>query len=160
MTFAEDLDKTVLEMQKEDAIPESLPIPCFRVAVMRDDEVEWLEWMAGMYDSSGSDDTFAGIQGEGIVDVEFDEDTLGPNGWYETNVQEGKVVGLTVYYDTPDPEETGYFKAMYRVHWMGDNPAWSEFKYDDEDGGAGNDADQIDMIELTLSPYLDADASV
>ena len=29
----------------------------------------------------------------------------------------------------------------------------------DEDGGVGNDADQIDMIELTLSPYLDADAS-
>lgn len=159
MTFAEDLNKTVLEMQKEGEIPESLPIPRFRVAIIRNGQTEWLDWMTGMYDDSGSDDTFAGIPGDGIVDVEFDEVTLGPNGWYKTNIQEGKVVGLTVYYDTPNPEETGYFKAMYRVHWMGDNPAWGEYEYDDEDGGAGNDADQIDMIELTLSPEQDVAAS-
>lgn len=152
MTFAEDLKSTVLEMQKEGKIPESLPIPRFRAAIIRNDQIEWLEWMTGMYDSSGSDDTFAGIPGYGIVDVEFDEATLGPNGWYKTNVQEGKVIGLTVYYDTPNPEETGYFKAMYRAHWMGDNPAWGKYEYDDEDDGAGNDVDQIDMIELTLSP--------
>ena len=152
MTFAEDLKKTVLEMQKEDKIPEALPIPRYRVAITRDDQTVWLEWMTGMYDSSGSSDTFAGIPGEGIVDVEFDKATLGPNGWFKTDVKDGKVIGLTVYYDTPKPEETGYFKAMYRVHWMGDNPAWGKYEYDDEDNGAGNDTDQIDMIELTLSP--------
>ena len=152
MTFASELKTTVFEMQKEGKIPESLPIPRFRVAITRNDKVEWLEWMTGMCDSSGSADTFAGIPGYGIVNVEFDKATLGSSGWYKANVQDGKVIGLTVYYDTPKPEENGYFKAMYRVHWMGDNPAWGKYEYDDEDDGAGNDADQIDMIELTLTP--------
>ncbi|MBQ9003464.1 MAG: hypothetical protein IJ087_16580 [Eggerthellaceae bacterium] len=63
-----------------------------------------------------------------------------------------KLIGLTVFYDTPHPEETGYYAAMYRVHWMGKSAAWGKWEYDDDDDGAGNDRDQIDMIELTIAP--------
>lgn len=38
----------------------------------------------------------------------------------------------------------------YRVHWLGSNPDWGKYEYDDDDGGAGNDRDQLDMIELTI----------
>ena len=64
----------------------------------------------------------------------------------------GGVIGLTVYYDTPDPGSTGYYAAYYRVHWMGEEPDWSKWEFDDDDDGAGNDCDQIDMVELTIVP--------
>ena len=35
---------------------------------------------------------------------------------------------------------------------MGANPAWGKWETDDDDGGAGNDTDQVDMIELTICP--------
>jgi hypothetical protein len=35
---------------------------------------------------------------------------------------------------------------------MGACPAWGKYEHDDDDGGAGNDADQLDMIELTIAP--------
>lgn len=35
---------------------------------------------------------------------------------------------------------------------VGRNAAWGKFEYDDDDGGAGNDRDQIDMVELTIVP--------
>lgn len=50
------------------------------------------------------------------------------------------------------PEATGYYAAYYRTHWMGPNPAWGKWETDDDDGGVGNDRDQIDMIELTICP--------
>lgn len=55
--------------------------------------------------------------------------------------------------DTPDPGSTGYYAAYYRVHWMGDEPDWGKWEYDDDDDGAGNDSDQVDMVELTICPY-------
>ncbi|MBQ2681560.1 MAG: hypothetical protein IJF97_06455 [Eggerthellaceae bacterium] len=106
--------------------------------------------MRGLVDEGGSDDAFAGIPGRGIVDVEFDGDSLGPNGWFTKNMKGDKLIGLTVYYDTPSPSETGYYQAKYRVHWLGNNPSWGKYEYDDDDGGAGNNKDQIDMIELTI----------
>ena len=111
----------------------------------------WLPWMRGLVDEGGSDDTFAGVPGCGIVDVEFEGGSLGPNGWFTKNMDGDKLIGLTVYYDTPHPEETGYYQAMYRVHWLGSNPDWGKYEYDDDDGGAGNDCDQLDMIELTIA---------
>ena len=98
------------------------------------------------------DDTFGGIAGVGIVDIEFEGGTLGPNGWYAKNMRGDKLIGLTVYYDTSDPSETGYWQVKYRVHWMGRNASWGKWEYDDDDGGAGNDRDQIDMVELTIVP--------
>ena len=63
-----------------------------------------------------------------------------------------KLIGLTVYYDTHAPSETGYSEALYRVHCLGASPAWGKYEHDDDDGDAGNDADQLDMIELTIAP--------
>ena len=128
----------------------NLPMPRFRVAIVRDGAKCWLPWMRGLVDEGGSDDTFAGVPGCGIVDVEFEGGSLGPNGWFTKNMDGDKLFGLTVYYDTPHPEETGYYQAKYRVHWLGSNPGWGKYEYDDDDGGAGNDRDQLDMIELTI----------
>ena len=128
-----------------------LPMPRYRVAVMMDGEKTWLDWMCGMRCECGHcDDTYAGIPGIGIVDVEFDGGSLGPKGWFTKNMKGNKLIGLTVFYDTPHPEKTGYYAAMYRVHWGGGNPGWGKYEYDDDDGGAGNDKDQLDMIELTI----------
>ena len=118
---------------------------------MIDDEKTWLDWMEGLYCTDGCGDTFAGIPGVGIVDVEIDEASIG-GGWYVKNMKDGKLIGLTVYYETPDPSSTGYYAAYYRVHWMGPNAGWGKWETDDDDGGAGNDADQLDMIELTICP--------
>ena len=128
-------------------------MPRYRVAVMIDDERTWLDWMCGMRCECGHcDDTFAGIPGIGIVDVEFDGGSLGPNGWYSKNMDGGKLIGLTVYYDTPRPDVTGYYQAKYRVRWMSRPPEWGKWEYDDDDGGAGNDVNQLDLIELTIVP--------
>lgn len=129
-----------------------LPMPRYRVAIMRGDEKTWLPWMRGMVDEGGSDDVFAGVPGCGIVDIEFDGGGLGPNGWFTKNMAGDKLIGVTVYYDTPAPSETGCYQAKYRVHWLGVSPAWGKYEYDDDDGGAGNDFDQLDMIELTICP--------
>ena len=130
-------------------VPADLPMPRYRVAIMRN---EWLPWMRGKVDEGGSDDTFAGEPGCGIVDVEFDGGSLGPNGWFSKNMDGDKLIGITVYYDTPRPSETGYYQAKYRAHWLSDPPAWGKYEYDDDDGGAGDDAHQLDMIELTIVP--------
>lgn len=127
------------------------PMPRYRVAIMENGKKTWLPWMRGMVDEGGSNDSFAGEPGSGIVDVEFDEATLGPQGWFEKNMCNGALIGLTVYYDTPDPGVTGWWYAKYRVHWLGDEPGWGKWEIDDEDGGAGNDCDQVDMIELTIT---------
>ena len=39
---------------------------------------------------------------------------------------------------------------MYRVHWMGRNADWGKWEYDDDGGGAGNDRDQLGMVEGTI----------
>ncbi|MBQ9044067.1 MAG: hypothetical protein IJ111_14785 [Eggerthellaceae bacterium] len=129
-----------------------LPMPRYRVAVLRDGAKRWLPWMRGMVDEGGSADTYAGEAGVGIVDIEFEGGSLGPNGWFTKNMSDGKLIGLTVYYDTPHPGDTGYYEAYYRVHWLGASPAWEKWEHDNDDGGAGNDCDQIDMIELTIAP--------
>lgn len=108
--------------------------------------------MRGLMDGGGSSDTYAGIEGYGIVDIEFEGGGLGPDGWFTKNMKSDKLIGLTVYYDTPDPETTGCYQAMYRCHWMGKNPAWGNYEYDDDDGGAGNDRNHLDMVELTMCP--------
>ena len=127
-----------------------LPMPRFRVAIMKGGKKHWLPWMRGLVDEGGSSDTYAGMEGCGIVDIEFEGGSLGPDGWFTKNMKGDKLIGLTVFYDTPNPDATDYYQAMYRCHWMGKNPAWGKYEYDDDDGGAGNDKDQLDMIELTI----------
>ena len=77
---------------------------------------------------------------------------LGPNGWFTKNMRGDKLIGLTVFYDTPNPSVTGYYEALYRVHWLGASSAWGKYEHDDDDGGGGNDRDQLDIIELTIAP--------
>lgn len=127
----------------------SIPIPRYRAAVMQGAEKVWLPWMEGLCDTGGSSDTYAGIEGVGMVDFEVDKESIG-GGWYVNNIVGGKLIGVTVYYLTPRPPETGYYAARYRCHWMGPRPAWGKWELDDDDGGAGNDRDQIDMLELTI----------
>ena len=79
-----------------------LPMPRYRVAVMRDGAKCWLPWMRGQVDEGGSDDCFA------------DE------------------------------------RARVRAARQRGRPAWGKWEHDDDDGGAGNDVDQLDMIELTI----------
>ena len=56
-----------------------------------------------------------------------------------------------MYYDTPNPDGTGYYKAFYQVHWLGDDPGWGKWESDDEDGGAGKDENSpLDMVRLTI----------
>lgn len=96
---------------------------------------------------------FAGIPRCGTVDIEFKGGRLGPNGWFTKNIVWNKRTGITVYYDAPDPPETGlYYQAEYRAHWLGASPAWGKYEYDDDDCGAGNDKNQIHLIELTIAP--------
>lgn len=132
------------------ATPEALPIPKYRVAVMRGGRKQWLEWCEGLSCEDGCGDDFAGIAGEPIVDVQFVDESLGPDGWYMKTMAGGVLVALTVYYDTPDPDRTGYHAAKYRVHWMGANPSWGKWEYDDNDDYAGNMCDAIDMVQVTL----------
>lgn len=135
------------------------PMPRYRAWTREDG---WLSWMEGLADTGGSGDDYAGIGGRWIYDMQFDG--LGPAGWYriiradgsETTNESGNtdspVVGIVVYYDTPDPSATGFYKAEYRVHWLGSEPGWGKWEHDDEDGGAGKDADSpLDMVQLTIS---------
>lgn len=133
-----------------EGVPAELPMPRFRVAIKKNGRKHWLPWMRGLVDEGGSSDTYAGVEGCGIVDIEFEGGSLGPDGWFTKNMRGDKLIGLTVFYDTANPDATGYYQAMYRCHWMGKNPAWGKYEYDDDDGGAGNDVDQLDMIELTI----------
>ncbi|MBR0405795.1 MAG: hypothetical protein IJI68_11470 [Eggerthellaceae bacterium] len=48
-------------------------------------------------------------------------------------MRNGALIGLTVYYDTPDPRSTGCYAAYYRVHWRGPKPDWGKWKYNDDD---------------------------
>lgn len=117
-----------------------LPMPRYRVAITRNGKKTWLPWMRGLVDEGGSADTYAGVAGCGIVDVEFEAGILGPDGWFEKNMSGGKLIGLTVFYDTPNPNSTGYYEALYRVHWLGSPPAWGKFEHDDDTAGLATTA--------------------
>lgn len=134
-----------------------IPIPEYRVYTAEDG---WLEWMRGLSCSDGCSDDFAGIPGHLIRNVQVGN--LGPQGWFQLNMKhQGElernqqntdfsdyVIGVTVYYDTPNPEATGYYKAKYRVAPSGrDCLKW---EHDDEDGGAGDDINGVDRLQLTL----------
>ncbi len=127
----------------------SLPIPRYRVAIMRDGRKKWLGWCVGL-ECEGCDDDFAGIEGEAVVDIEIDKASLGDGGWYKKHMSGGVLVALTVYYKTPAPGKTGYYAAKYRVHWMGSSPRWGKWEYDDDDGYAGNMKDAIDMVQIMI----------
>jgi len=61
------------------------------------------------------------------------------------------LIGLTGYHDTPDPGSTGYYAVYCRMYRMGNEPSLGKWEYDDDDGGAGNDCGQINMVRRTLT---------
>ena len=58
------------------------------------------------------------------------------------------IIGYTVYYWTDEPEKTGYYKAKYRVATSGKD--YLKWEYDDEDGGAGDDVNGVDRLQIKL----------
>lgn len=144
-----------------ETVPEaSLPMPRYRVKTCEDG---WLSWLTGLRCDCVCGDTHAGIAGHYIYDVEFDMASLGAGGWYRIERADGSsstnssgntsspVTGLVVYYGTPNPIQTGYYKAEYRAHWIGVSPSWGKWEHDDEDGGAGKDErSPLDMIQVTI----------
>ena len=84
---------------------------------------------------------------EPVSGYNINDDENGYAGW-----QDSPVVAVRVYYDTPDPGSTGYFKARYRVSNVGAD--YFDWQFDDEswngqDGYAG-DMVPIDRFQLSL----------
>lgn len=134
-----------------------LTIPKYRVYTAEDG---WLEWMLGLVCEDGCGDDYAGIPGHLIRNVQIEN--LGQNGWFRLNMkQQGEleknqqnedmsdyVIGITVYYDTPNPIAMGYHEAKYRVSPL--NRAYLKWEYDDKNNGAGDDVNGIDRLQLTV----------
>lgn len=140
-----------------------LPLPFYRMYTR---EEGWLSWMNGLKDDGGSGDDYAGVAGHWGYDLEFREGSLGKDGWFKLVLADGRtlgknernaahsspIVGVIAYYATQDPNATGWHKAKYQVHWLGAAPDWGKWELDDEDGGAGKDADSpMDMFRCTLA---------
>ena len=114
---------------------------------------KWQTWCA--------DNAAAGTAGTPIYDADFRY--LGPQGWYQLTLEGGvelprnthnsahkkKVIGITVYYDTPNPAKTGYYEAVYRV--QNTKGKWLKWEHDDNDGGAGDDRNAICRLQLKIS---------
>lgn len=121
----------------------------------------WLSWMRGLTCECPCEDDFAGEPGCWMYD--FQAEGLGDGGWFKILRADGSesinssgnvnvpITGLVVYFATPDPSFTGYYKAKYQAHWLGAEPGWGKWEFDDEDGGAGKDEDSpLDMVRFTL----------
>lgn len=135
---------------------QSVPIPRYRVKTAEDG---WLPWLTGLSCDCPCGDDYAGVMGHAIVDVEFADGSLGPGGWWQLTTDHGvlernahnstgRVMGVTVYYMTPEPTDR-YRKAHYRVHVLGGS--WLKWELDDEDGGAGDDLHAIDALQCDLA---------
>lgn len=119
----------------------------------------WLAWMEGLACVDGCGDDFAGVTGEPIVGLEVDWRDGGgwfalftadcPGGLARNCAGDGSpVVGVTCYYETQDPDMTGWLKAKYRVAPVGGG--FFKWEYDDEDDFAGDGESPIDRFQLTL----------
>lgn len=131
--------------------------PKYRVYTREDG---WLEWMNGLSCTDGCGDDFAGVRGHLHRNAQFKD--LGSNGWFQLVMKrqgalprntENKdlsdyVIGYIIYFDTPNPNTTGYYKAKYRIATIGNE--YLKWEYDDEDGGAGDDKNGVDRLQLTL----------
>lgn len=149
-------EPTYNEPIQEIVISGDLPRPRYQCYTK---EHGWLGWMKDLSEECGGPDDFAGMPGCWIYDMQFD---LPEGSWFELTLSNGAVLprnqqndahelpimGVTVYYNTPNPSATGYYAASYRVHPVGGE--WLKWETDDEDGGAGDDRNPIDMFQLTL----------
>lgn len=139
-------------------VADNITLPRYCVYTEEDGQ---LEYLVGLKCSDGCGDDFAGVRGHLIRNVQIEG--LGPRGWFQLtmkkqgllakNMQNADlsdyVIGITVYYDTPDPASTGYYEAKYRVSPIGKN--YLKWEYDDKDNGAGDDVNGIDRFQLTIN---------
>ena len=122
---------------------------------------EYRVYANGKWQTWHKDSAAAGTAGTPIYDVDFRY--LGPNGWYQLTIEGGtelarnthnsthkrKIIGITVYYDTPNPSTTGYYEAVYRVQTT--KKKWLKWEHDDTDGGAGDDRNAVCRIQLKIA---------
>lgn len=111
---------------------------------------KWRKWH--------QDGEVCGVEGEPMQD--FEASDLGPGGWFQLTLMDGTelgrnetnaaheqlVRGITVYYVTPDGHTL--HEAVYRVGVL--SGGWLKTEYDDDDGGAGDDAHAVDRIQMRL----------
>lgn len=133
-----------------------IPVPEYRVYTKEDG---WLEWMHGLSCSDGCGDDFAGVPSHVHRNAQFKN--LGRDGWFQLTLkrqgelpknQENKnmsdyIIGYTIFYAGDNSGTKGY-KAKYRVAPAGE--AYLKWEYNDEDGGAGDDMNGVDRLQLTL----------
>ena len=85
---------------------------------------------------------------EAVRGYDIKDDNKGYAGW-----QDDEVIAVRAYYETPDPNKTGYWDAKYRVSEL--NQGYFDWQWDDEtnngqDGYAG-DMRPIDRFQITLA---------
>lgn len=119
----------------------------------------WLPWMMGLASEDGDSDDFAGTKGSAAIGFEIDWN--GGAGWFVLRTKDkpggldknlvgdgSPLVGVTIYYDTLCPEQTGWCKAKYRVSPVGGD--YLKWEYDNEDAYAGDGKTPFDRIQLTV----------
>lgn len=114
----------------------------------------------GKWSAWKSNASSCGSKGKPIYDVEFSG--LPAKSWFRLTLKGGKVldknkqnvsrklpvIGIEVFYNTANPSKTGYYEAMYRVHVSGG--MWLKWEHDNDDGGAGDDENAIDVIQFKV----------
>ena len=120
---------------------------------------EYRVYRDGKWRAWKSDGVSAGVSGTAIYD--FDARYLGAKGWFQITLEGGKVlarnahndahakrvIGVTVYYDTPSDAD-GLYEAVYRVQTV--SGAWLGWEHDDDGGGAGDDRNAVCRVQLKL----------
>lgn len=117
-------------------------------------------WRDGKWQAWHSNGSTAGYKGHPIYDVDFSG--LPSGSWWRLTLKGGKVLaknkhndvrkvpisGIEVYYKTANPSKTGYYEALYRVYAGGE---WLKWEHDVEDGGAGDDRNQVEKIQFKVA---------
>ena len=102
----------------------------------------------------------AGRSGIPIYDIDFTG--LPAGSWWRLTLKGGKVlgkgvhntarkvpvIGVEVFYKTPEPTSV-YYEALYRIHTVGGG--WLKWEHDVDDGGAGDDANPIDVLQFKIA---------
>lgn len=103
----------------------------------------------------------AGVSKQPIYDIEFKG--LPKGSWWRFTLEGGRVmaknaqntsrksaiIGVELFYKTANPSATGYYEALYRVHTVGGG--WLKWEHDVDDGGAGDDAHAIDVVQFKIA---------
>lgn len=131
-------------------------LPLYRFCTREDGS---LDWMLGLECADGCGDDYAGVIGHAAI--AFEIDWQGGSGWFQVRTVNSPggldrnitgdgspIVGITIYFNTADPDNTGYYRAKYRVAPVGGD--YYKYEYDDEDGYAGDGKLPIDRMQFTL----------